>query len=263
MNYEFEGKTEQEAVDKAVAELQIGADNFDVEILEEKKGLFKRGVRIRVHLQGTQEGNRAPKSEAPAYRERGNSSTQGSEGGTTEDAVSNISSSTSSASDKPLRAESLPGSESMQEVEEGCTAFLEGLLEKMQIEGTAQVTKREQGKVVISLNTDNNARIIGKGGKTLDAIQSLTGCIANKTKEYVRVVVDAGNYREESEDKLVQRVYQIADRVKSSGKPYLFEAMGPYERRIIHVTLADIVDIKTESQGDGLYKRVRVSRRGY
>ncbi len=247
MNYEFEGKTEQEAVALAVKELNIGSEMFDVEIIEEKRGLFRKGVRIRVHLhtdQAVVEQEEKPTSfqEKPA--------SQSAPAGLSETGL-------------PLRAESLPGSESMQEVEANCTAFLQGLLEKIEVKGTVQVTHREQGKVVISLTTENNARIIGKGGKNLDAIQSLTGCIANKTKEYVRVVVDAGNYREETEEKLIQRVYHVADKVKSSGKPYLFEAMGPYERRLIHVTLADIVDLKTESQGEGLYKRVKVSRRGY
>ncbi len=260
-SYEFEGKTEQEAVERAVEELHIGSEMFDVEILEEKKGLFKKGVKIRVHLhQDVASIQEAEPSDAvsPAHEPMQEVPTFGMAATNEQESFAEERS-----SERPLRAEAMPGSEAMQEAEENCLQFLEGLLEKIGMQGQAQVTKREQGKVVIALDTDNNARIIGKGGKTLDAIQSLTGCIANKTDEYVRVVVDAGNYREEAEDKLVQRVYHIADKVKTSGKPYLFEAMGPYERRIVHVTLADIVDIKTESQGDGLYKRVKVSRRGY
>ncbi len=231
-NYEFEGKTEQEAVNLAVAELNLSAEMFDVEILEEKRGFFKRGVRIRVHLHDKPEVEQAPVQE--------------------EESV-----------ERPLRKESDPGSESMEEVEQNCTQFLEGLLAQMSIDGSTRVSRREKGKVCISLETEQAAKIIGKGGKTLDAIQTLTGCVANKTKEYVRVVVDAGNYRAESEEKLIHRAYKAADSVKESGKAYLFEPMGPYERRIIHTTLADIIDLQTESQGDGLYKRVRVTKKGY
>ncbi len=232
-NYEFEGKTEQDAVNLAVAELNLSAEMFDVEILEEKRGLFKRGVRIRVHLHDKPE----VVVQAPVQEE--------------------------APSEKPLRKESEPGSESMEEVEQNCIQFLEGLLSQMDIEGNTRVSRRETGKVCISLETEQAAKIIGKGGKTLDAIQTLTGCVANKTKEYVRVVVDAGNYRAESEEKLIHRAYKAADSVKESGKAYLFEPMGPYERRIIHTTLADIIDLQTESQGDGLYKRVRVTKKGY
>jgi len=64
------------------------------------------------------------------------------------------------------------------------------------------------------------------------------------------------------EEALVRVAYKTAEEVRSTGHSILLEPMNPFERRIIHTTLNDIVDIETKSEGDGLMKQVRVMLKG-
>ena len=80
--------------------------------------------------------------------------------------------------------------------------------------------------------------LIGKRGKTLDAIQDLTRIVANKgTEDYVRVKIDTENYRKRRRDTIENLARNIAYKVKRTKKSVTLENMNAYERRIIHSTL--------------------------
>ncbi|HOX32904.1 MAG TPA: R3H domain-containing nucleic acid-binding protein, partial [Spirochaetales bacterium] len=105
--------------------------------------------------------------------------------------------------------------------------------------------------------------IIGKKGKNLDALQLLVNVYAGRLgREDTRVILDSENYRIRREESLVRLAYETAEQVRRNRQSVLLEPMNPFERRIIHTTLNDIVDIETKSEGEGLYKQVRVSFRG-
>ena len=105
-------------------------------------------------------------------------------------------------------------------------------------------------------------RDYGKG-KNLDALQLLLNVYAGKLgHESTRVILDTENYRIRREESLVRLAYTTADKVRSSKNSILLEPMNPFERRLIHTTLNDIPDIETKSEGDGLYKQVRVFYKG-
>ncbi|MEG0391358.1 MAG: RNA-binding cell elongation regulator Jag/EloR, partial [Anaerovoracaceae bacterium] len=99
--------------------------------------------------------------------------------------------------------------------------------------------------------------IIGKRGQTLDAVQYLTSLVVNKGKDdYVRVVVDAENYREKREKTLEQLADRLAGKVVKTGRSVRLEPMNPYERMVIHATLQDNQAVKTRSEGEEPYRRV-------
>ncbi len=242
MVYEFEGRTEKEAIDIAAKELGLERDGFDVEILEAQSGgIFKKGkVKIRVHTQDAEHRATAPvhAAEAPAAED-------GAE-----------------AEEKPRRRSDVPQI-SDEEFETKILEFTKKMIEGMGYKCEVAVLFREEQKLGVRIDSENASIIIGKKGKNLDALQLLVNVYAGRLgREETRVILDSENYRIRREEALVRLAYDTAEEVRRRRQSVLLEPMNPFERRIIHTTLNDIVDIETKSEGDGLYKQVRVSFRG-
>ena len=127
--------------------------------------------------------------------------------------------------------------------------FLKGLFEVLAL--NAEPTIAEEGeKIVIALNADSTKGIIGRRGEIIDSIQTLAGAVANTgRRDYKRVVVDCGNYREEREETLKRVAQKLAAKAVKSGKRMRLEPMNPYERRIIHSALAENDEVTTKSEG--------------
>lgn len=231
MTYEYEGKTEKEAIEKAASELGLEKDQFDVEILETQKNtLFKKGyVKIRIH---------------------------------TLDSQDNISSEFDGKI--PTRAGSFVSNPLPQdEFEQKLVDFIAEMINKMGYEVTVEVMFREEKKIGIKLTSSSSSILIGRKGKNLDALQLLANVYAGHLgREDVRIILDSENYRIRREESLVRLAYVTADKVRQNRTSILLEPMNPFERRLIHTTLNDVSDIETKSEGDGLYKQVRVIYKG-
>ncbi len=232
MTYEYEGKTEREAIEIAASELGLERDQFDVEILEtQKNSLFKKGyVKIRVHTLDD------VKVQHSAYEENN-----------MEEGYSRII------------ADPLP----QGEFEEKLVEFISNIVAKMGYDVKVQVSYREEKKLGIKMDSSFSSILIGRKGKNLDALQLLANIYAGRLgHEEVRVILDTENYRIRREEALVRLAYTTADKVRSRHNSILLEPMNPFERRLIHTTLNDIPDVETKSEGDGLYKQVRVLYKG-
>ncbi|NCB00865.1 MAG: protein jag [Spirochaetia bacterium] len=214
---EFEGKSEQEAIARAMEELQLVQEDIDIEVVDSgKRSLFKKGnVRIRVHI-----------------RENG-------EGEVAEEEIGKATYNT--------------------EFEEKVIDFLSTLLIKMGYPGTVDVQFRKPEKLGLNIVSQHSSILIGKKGKNLDSIQLLVNVFAGQLVSHIKVVVDSENYRMRHEEFLVRLAYKTAQIVKKSGTSQLLEPMNPFERRLIHTALNDIEGIETKSEGDGLFKQVRIS----
>lgn len=102
--------------------------------------------------------------------------------------------------------------------------------------------------------------VIGKRGVTLDSIQYLLSLIINKGhREYIRVFLDSNNYRKKREKTLINLAHKMAEKAKRSGRNIKLEPMNPYERRIIHSALTDNEEIETYSEGRDPYRRVVIN----
>jgi predicted RNA-binding protein Jag len=141
--------------------------------------------------------------------------------------------------------------------------FLKGLFQHIGIEAEIRIAFREDRKLGLDVDSPDSGILIGKRGQTLEAIQTLTNVVASRMKNgNVRVIVDSQNYRLRRERSLVRIAQQTADEVRRTRQSRLLEAMNPFERRLIHTTLSEEADIETASEGEGLYKRVRILYRG-
>jgi spoIIIJ-associated protein len=236
MEYEFEGRTEKEAIDRAAEELGLEKDDFDVEILEtQRQGLFKKGhVRIKVH------------TDRPVAR---NKQTQAGDG--------------EPAQQERSRQIVFGDPMAQNEFEKKVIGFVEELIKRMGYDGKVSVMFRDEFKLGLKIDSDHSSILIGKKGKNLDALQLLVNIYAGRQgREDTRVILDSENYRIRREESLVRLAYTVADRVRESRTSILLEPMNPFDRRLIHTTLNDITDIETKSEGEGLYKQVRVFFRG-
>ena len=127
--------------------------------------------------------------------------------------------------------------------------FIDGLLEILKISAVSEIVK-DSDDIAIEIKATNSAKVIGKHGDVLDAIQCLAGAVANTGRDdYKKVVVDCENYRKQREETLVKLAEKIAAKAVEKGRKLILEPMTPYERRIIHSTLANSTEVKTVSEG--------------
>ena len=127
--------------------------------------------------------------------------------------------------------------------------FIDGLLEILKISAVSEIVK-EDDDITIEIKATNSAKVIGKHGDVLDAIQCLAGAVANTGRDdYKKVVVDCENYRQQREETLVKLAEKLAVKAVEKGRKLILEPMTPYERRIIHSTLASNSEVKTISEG--------------
>jgi len=246
MVYEFEGRTEKEAIDRAAEELGLKTDDFDVEIVEtQRSSLFKKGfVKIKVHT------NHHERSAASGAEDLDSGSKSGND--------------VNQPNGQKQASHSVFGDpEPKNEFEKQLIDFLEGLIERMGYYGKVLVLFREEHKIGLKIDSEYSSILIGKKGKNLDALQLLANIYAGRTgREDMRVILDSENYRIRREESLVRLAYTVADRVRENRGSVLLEPMNPFDRRLIHTTLNDIADVETKSEGEGLYKQVRVFYRG-
>jgi predicted RNA-binding protein Jag len=141
--------------------------------------------------------------------------------------------------------------------------FVKTLLGLMGFKAQVVVGSREPNRLGIDVETDRSAVLIGKQGKTLEAFQFICNLAASRLgAEGTRVIIDTQDYRSRRERSLERMAAQAAERVRRSRQSVLLEPLNPFERRIVHTAIARRGDVETESEGDGLYKRIRVSWKG-
>ncbi len=286
------GKTEDEAIQSALAQLKMDRDDVSVEILERAKagflGIGSAPARVRVSYDdGKAEEVKpapqpaAPKPEkkvepapaskpavplyAPEVLQKKGSSDQKSE-----------------KSDRPAREERRErapraeraerpapqpkpvvdlGEECHDEKSEQIRAFLKGLLEHMDSNAEVKVYESEKGRYKVFLEGDKLGALIGRRGETLDAIQQLTNYSINRgsEKNRARVQVDAENYREKREQSLERLAEKVAGKVTKYRRNVTLEPMNAYERHVIHTALQDTPGVTTFSIGTEPNRRVVVS----
>jgi spoIIIJ-associated protein len=135
---------------------------------------------------------------------------------------------------------------------------LKTILELIPIE--ASVTARqEEDRIILSIEGDQSGILIGRKGRTLDALQFIVSKIVNKSLDQkVRVVIDSENYRERRREALVEMALKIGEKAKRIQKPITTGPLNPHDRRIIHLALKDDEELDTKSRGDGVLKKVLI-----
>lgn len=149
----------------------------------------------------------------------------------------------------------------MENVKEIIVEEAEKLLEQIAIKGEVSVEEVEGG-FKLSVNTEENALLIGKHGNTLSSFENVLSLIvAKKTGEFVRITVEVGGYRQEREDYLSSLALRLKDEVVETGVEKTIRGLKPWERRVVHLALSEEGDIITESSGEGRDRVLVIKRK--
>ena len=225
--FEFEGKTTEEAIEEASRELNIPAEELEIDILEPgSAGIFGlvggKKARIKVTMETQIIHNEEPETIE-----------------------------TDHAKSETVETDSQNETELAFAKE-----VLENILSRIPVE-TSVDSQRVNGNIALNIEGDKSGLLIGRKGKTLDALQFIVNKIANKASDKkVRVVVDSENYRKRQEDSLVEMALNMGEKAKKTQKPVATNPLNPHERRIIHLALKPDGALNTKSKGDGLLKKV-------
>ena len=252
------GKTEDEAISKALAQLGLERDDVSVEILERAKsgflGLGSCPARVRVSYGEEEEPvvipaapekkPEQPKKPAPEKRPERKPKPE-----------------------KPEKVEKAPkaapvqdlGEEVDDEKAQAIRKFLTGLLAQMESPAQVHVYLPEKGRYKVILEGNNLGALIGRRGETLDAIQQLTSYSVNRTGGRVRIQLDAEGYREKREQSLQHLARKVAAKVVKYRRSVTLEPMNAYERHVIHTALQDVPGVTTYSTGVDPNRRVIVA----
>ena len=245
------GKTPDDAVAAALAELGMDRDDVSVEILElGKSGFLGIGASPAV-VRVSYEVEDEPVVEAPAPKSEPAPKVPAPK------------------AEKPRKAEppkavETPAAEAPVVDESADYAairsFLSGLLERMGIQADIEISARDNGGINVNLSGSGMGAIIGRRGETLDAIQHLTNYAVNHgSDKHLHISVDAENYRSKREESLARLAEKMAEKAIKYKRSMALEPMNAYERHVIHTALQDVKDVSTFSIGTEPNRRVVVS----
>jgi spoIIIJ-associated protein len=160
----------------------------------------------------------------------------------------------------PLADDDQVSEEELNAIADTAIAYIESILPYMNV-GEVVINEYEgdEGELILDLTGDDLAILIGRHGKTLDALQFLVSSATSRTMGFrYPVVVDVEGYKARQREKLESIAARAADRADEQGRSVKLRPMSPYERRIVHIALADDPRVTTESEGEGSSRRVVV-----
>ena len=290
------GKSVDEAVAAALAELNVTADQAVVEVLEEAKkgflGFGRKDARVRVSVKPAEAEAEKPaaaektvseaaadavaavkvaatvasgalakkadavKADAAVAAEDFKKKAADAKDDAVDDAIAALNSLKSERRERQNRE---PRKYNVSdEAVAAAKEFLQKIFNAMHIEvAMEKFINKNDGSVTLRLHGDDMGILIGKHGQTLDSLQYLTNLVANKnSNERVRVIIDVEDYRDRRIETLNRLAARLADKVKRTGERVALEPMNPHERKIIHMALQGDRRVTTLSEGDEPYRHV-------
>lgn len=290
---EFEGKTTEEAIEKACANLHLAKDELKFQIITTgSSGIFgiiaskKAKIKVTVEEKVSESPEKAkpseeikPKESAPASQRQPKEQRRRKKPSKGLSAEAPKPGSGDAKSDKPdennkttaasdqltpadLASPTVAGpDEELHQGPEDATMTqareaLEGILSRMQLD-TGVTVSRINSRLILDISGDNSGLLIGKKGATLDALQYIVSKVVNRSnEERNHIIVDTSNYRGRRHDTLVSLGQRMAKKALKTRKPVAINGLSAHDRRIIHMTLKNETEVSTKSRGDGAFKKV-------
>jgi len=140
---------------------------------------------------------------------------------------------------------------------------LAGLLQAMGVETEIGWEELPEGGLRLNLSGPHAGLLIGKHGQTLEALQLIVHRIVSRRPgERLRIQLDVEGYVERRRQQLEQYALRLAQQVKSTGEPVTLDPMNPADRRTVHLVLQRDSEVRTESLGEGLLRRLVIAPAG-
>lgn len=224
------GTTVEEAIETALLQLKVSRNEVEIEVLEEgRRGFLGFGVR-QAEVKITVKNQPLPIEEVEISLEK------------EEEQVTEVKK-------ENIVAESVIPEKTVDPIS-NTEQYLSSIAVEMGVKDL-EIDHKVEGKFVhFQLESDKAALLIGKRGQTLNALQQLAQLTTNQYSDQFKVVrLNVGDYRERREQSLANLADRMADRAVQTGRKVQLEPMPAYERKVIHHTLSDRVDIETYSEG--------------
>jgi spoIIIJ-associated protein len=227
---EIEGKTIDDAIEKACKEFNLPREKLNIEILSQgtsgflglvgsKKALIRASVMsIDITIDGVEEETKREPAAAPE--------------------------------------ESAPETFDDPTISKEAQEMLEGILSRMGIDFPVNAA-REDEYVVLDIKGDGSGLLIGRGGQTLDALQYIVNKALNKNgRDRKRIILDTENYRKKKEKNLIALAEKLGAKAKRMRKSVTVSPMNAHDRRIIHLALQNDKGLTTKSRGEGAFRKI-------
>lgn len=250
---ETTGKTERDALNKALKELGLEEDDISIEVITRAKngflGIGSCPAKIRVTYEVPDEP--APVAEEPAPTVEPEAPAEPMP------AAESAPAPTAEPVEESVEA---PVMEADPERKEKIETFLTGLLERLEVPAEIKLQVNEAGIYQVELVGKNLGALIGRRGETLDAIQQLTNYAVNRGQsKRIRIHIDAENYRAKREESLQRLARKTAGKALKYRRNMMLEPMNAYERHVIHAALQSYNPaISTYSTGTEPNRRIVV-----
>lgn len=233
---EIEGKTIDEAIERACTEFKVPREKLNIEIITDgssgflglgsKKAKIKASIMsIHMALETPAQQTQKPMPQKPSVPA---------------DAVQVSKTEDSTDESIAIKAKKI----------------LEGILLRMNLDCPVTIEETPD-MIILDIKGDGSGLLIGKRGQNLDAIQYIVNKAISKYADNRKmIVVDTEAYRKRREDSLLALAARLAEKVKKSKKALTVGHMNAHDRRIIHLALQNDESLTTKSRGEGEFRKI-------
>jgi spoIIIJ-associated protein len=238
---EFQGKNVDQAIEKASAELCIPPEKIKHEVLAYgSSGIFglvgvkKAKIKVIVEEEKSKQTRFKPANrDASASRLK------------------------ESAAEEKAPESTVPPKHDEELLSSGIQA-LQKIIDGITLGATIDLIQK-RNKLIFSISGGDSGVLIGKRGQTLEAIQYLLEKMINKkSTNRVRVLVDVEGYLDKRKSNLEVMASRMAEKAKRTKKPVTIGQMNAHDRRIVHIHLKDESGVRTQSLGEGYYRKLMI-----
>ncbi len=246
----FKGKTVEEATEEALKTLETDLENLEIKIIDTGRagilGLGGHPAEIEVYEVGTLPIIESTAKKTTAKRSTAKRSTAKKTTAKRSTAKKEVKIIDDSDQEKDVEVETLVG--------EVLNYFIQSTDTSIDVYVRDEV---EEGSIVFELEGDDAGLVIGRRGETLASIEYLVRLIASKSLgRRANVIIDVEDYKFRRRSKLKSIAEKSASKVEKTGKRISLEPMSPSDRRIVHMALVDYKNVKTQSRGEGVNRKV-------
>jgi spoIIIJ-associated protein len=232
---EIEGKTIDEAIEKACNEFNVPREKLNIEIISDGAtgflGLGSKKAKIKASIMSIDMAIDTPAAQSKKSAER--------------------KSSVISDSIEPAGPEDSAESPAMM-----AKRILEGVLQRMNLDCPLTVEETAD-TILLNIKGDGSGLLIGKRGQNLDAIQYIVNkSVSKNTNNRKMIVLDTESYRKKREESLIALAAKLAEKVKKSKKALTVGHMNAHDRRVIHLALQNDESLTTKSRGEGEFRKI-------
>lgn len=250
---EFGGKNIEAAIKKACAELDFSKDELEYDVISSgTTGIFgivgRKEARIRVSVPENKQDDDV--SDIDDHEMEGIHS------------IVDEAFGPETRKNKDARIFENPEPEEIEAVdvtEEAIELGIEALQKMVNLitDDATVSAEADKDKLTLKIDGGNAGILIGRKGQNLDAMQFLTDKMINrKSESRVRVKVDIEGYMETRKSNLKHLAQKMAEKAKKTGRPATINQMSAQDRRIVHLALKDDTRVRTQSMGEGYYRRL-------